>query len=258
MTAVRIDTKVDFMEEKNAELSQKLVEFYDGYVPVQQNSGINDRIHGLYKRLLKAGLNTHSRVLELGCGIGSMTYLLSRTVKKGFIESVDISPESIAFAQQRIRQSNISLTTGNILHYIPKQSKFDFITLFDVIEHIPMENHKDLFKNISRYTDEETRILINIPNPDYIEYDIQNQPQLLQVIDQPVPLDSIVNQLKANRLNLVFFENYSVWVEQDYQFFIIHKAKAFTEIRLSDHRNLFSKAKKKCERIFIKWKYPYC
>jgi SAM-dependent methyltransferase len=235
----------------------KLIEFYDHFVPAQQESGINDRVFSLYKRLLKLGLNTNSRVLELGCGIGAMTYLLSRAVKKGIVEAVDISPASIKFAQQKIRQSNIDFNTHDIVDYVPKKKKFDFITLFDVIEHVPLESHHALFKNIYNYTDEETKILINIPNPEYIDYDKKNQPELLQVIDQPVPLDSILNNLMANQLNLVFFEQYSVWVEYDYQFFIITKTREFRETKLSDGRNFFSKAKKKWERVIIKLKYPY-
>lgn len=77
------------MEEESFGETNQLIEFYDAYVSRQQESGINDRIYGLYKRLIKSGLNKNSNVLELGCGIGAMTYLLSRMVKTGIVEAVD-------------------------------------------------------------------------------------------------------------------------------------------------------------------------
>ena len=100
------------MEEESFGETNQLIEYYDAYVSRQQESGINDRIYGLYKRLIKSGLNKNSNVLELGCGIGAMTYLLSRMVKIGIVEAVDISGESINFARQRIKQHNIELIAG--------------------------------------------------------------------------------------------------------------------------------------------------
>jgi trans-aconitate 2-methyltransferase len=75
--------------------------FYDDYVELQDDSGINDRVYGLYKKMLGQGLQSHSHVLELGCGIGTLTYLIAQKVKKGTIESVDISPKSIGFTRGR-------------------------------------------------------------------------------------------------------------------------------------------------------------
>jgi ubiquinone/menaquinone biosynthesis C-methylase UbiE len=65
----------------------EVTEFYDEYVVEQANTGINDRIYGVYERLIGLGLNAHSTVLELGCGIGMMTSLLKRTVNQGKIHA---------------------------------------------------------------------------------------------------------------------------------------------------------------------------
>lgn len=232
--------------------------FYDEYIEEQRNSGINDRIYGLYRRMLKQGLNSNSNVLELGCGIGVMTFLLSKTIKKGQIEAVDISSKSIDFCKQRIKKSNIKFITADIINYSPAFQKLDFITLFDVIEHIPLEKHGELFNNLSALCNDNTKIFINIPNPAYVEYDIKNQPATLQIIDQPLPLNCITDNLLKSDLDLVYFETYSVWVENDYQIFIITKKREFKEILLSYKRNFFQKAKKKIKRTLIKaiHKYP--
>jgi SAM-dependent methyltransferase len=196
-------------------------------------------------------------VLELGCGIGTFTFLLSKRVKKGKIEAVDISPESIEYARGRIPNDNITFSAADIVTYIPSLQIFDFILLFDVIEHIPVSRHDELFHNIAAVCKDSTKVLINIPNPDYITYDKENNPEVLQVIDQALPLKLILQNIENNGLDLVHFETHSVWVENDYQFFVVHKKRAFTENRLSDKRNMIQKAITKIKRYYIRMKYDY-
>jgi SAM-dependent methyltransferase len=231
--------------------------FYDEFVEEQKRSGINDRLYLLYKKILRFGLQKNSAVLELGCGIGAMTYLLSRTIRNGFIEAVDISPASIAFAKQGIRKRNITFHEGDVVNYEPTHPRFDFITLFDVIEHIPIENHPQLFKNISSICDERTLVLINIPSPGSVVYDREYQPHLLQVVDQPIHLDFLNRNLTMNGLELIFFDSLSIWNENDYHFFVARKTFPFKEISLAGKRDFLQKALKKIERIWIRRIYRY-
>lgn len=237
--------------------TKNVIGYYDNFIAEQLESGINDRIYHLYKWLLRLGLKSNSHVLELGSGIGTMTFLLSKYVKEGKIEAVDLSPKSIEFSRQRIKSPNISFAAADIVSYQPAVQNIDFITLFDIIEHVPIDKHNDLFHNIASNSNEQTKILINIPNPACIEYDQQNNPEALQIIDQPVPLSLILKNLETNGLNLIYFETYSIWLENDYQFFVIEKKKPFKEVKLSSKRNFFHKAVKKLERTYIKLRYNY-
>jgi 16S rRNA A1518/A1519 N6-dimethyltransferase RsmA/KsgA/DIM1 with predicted DNA glycosylase/AP lyase activity len=63
-------------------------QFYDGYVDYHARSGINDRIYSLYKHIIKLGLRSRDNVLEIGCGIGTLTFLLTKKIKKGRIEAL--------------------------------------------------------------------------------------------------------------------------------------------------------------------------
>src|SRR5450631_2039103 len=124
-------------------------EFYDDFISYQINSGINDRIYQLYKRLCRLGISSDTNILEIGCGIGTLTYLLSCKIKRGRIEAVDISKKSIEFAQSNLNRPNILFFAADILEFKPGFSGFDFLLLFDVIEHIPEEDHITLFRKIS-------------------------------------------------------------------------------------------------------------
>ena len=219
----------------------EISDFYDEYVQRQIKTGDNERLISLYKRLLNGGLNADSRVLELGCGVGIFTKLLAKKVKNGIIEAVDLSEKSVAVAKNELKdRNNIHFDVADVVKYQPKNSDFDMITLMDVIEHIPLEHHAELFANLAKIATEKTNILINIPNPQYIGYARINHPESLQVIDQEVELFTLMQHLEKNGLELIYFEKYGIWEQDDYHFMVIRKKRNFELKHLSDQRN-FSK-----------------
>lgn len=236
---------------------EKVIEFYDEFVRNQRKVSINDRIFSLYQRLLKQGMHAGSNVLELGCGIGTVSYLISKTVTQGKVESVDISPASIRFASEKINKPNTSFKAADVVKYCPDLDRIDYITLFDVIEHIPMDQHAELFSNISSYMTDQSQLLINIPSPESIRYDEKHRPELLQVIDQAIPFELLVENLYKNGLEIVQFETYSIWLEDDYQFFLIRKKKDFTNVSIASQRSFVQKVKNKLRQYKIRWMYPY-
>lgn len=144
---------------------------YHDFIDTHPESGPNERLILLYKRLFELGLKSDSTVLELGCGVGNFTKLLAKRVKRGIIEAVDLSEKSIEAAKKQLAEkTNILFTAADAVMYIPQNKNFNFVTLLDVIEHIPLSLHGNLFRQISTYTDENSIVCINIPNPEYIEY----------------------------------------------------------------------------------------
>ena len=223
-------------------------EFYDKFISYQIKSGINDRIYGLYKRICKIGIDTNSRILEIGCGIGALTFLLSRKVRTGNIEAIDISTKSIEFAAARIKNPNILFSVADILNFTPAYPPFDKILLFDVLEHIPEQNHNTLFANISTWMKGDSLLLINIPNPDYILYDQKNNPGVLQETDQPIQIDKLIGVLNFFSLELDYFETYSVWVKNDYHFLVVKKRTDFVEEFLRSESTLFERIRVRLRR----------
>ena len=220
----------------------EISDFYDEYVQRQLKIGANERLISLYKRLLNGGLNADSKVLELGCGVGIFTKLLVKKVTSGIIEAVDLSEKSIAVAQQELKhKKNIHFDVDDVVKYQPKNSDFDMITLMDVIEHIPLGHHEELFGNLAKIATNKTNILINIPNPQYIGYARINHPESLQVIDQEVELFPLMQHLEKHGLELVYFEKYGIWEEEDYHFMVIRKKRTFELKHLSEKRNFSEK-----------------
>lgn len=236
------------MKNSHTEVS----EFYDGYVADQANTGINDRIYGVYERLIELGLNDHSSVLELGCGIGMMTSLLKRKISRGKIHAIDISEASIAYGKTHVASPNITFSTQDITAFETTLKSPDFITLIDVLEHIPLEMHEALFKRISAVMGLNSRFVINLPNPDYIEHDIALEADSLQVIDQPVPFASLIQQLDDAGLELIQYEKYGIWHHDEYQWFVLRLKRPFKEEAIDSSLSVYQKIKRKIKRFRIK------
>jgi len=232
-------------------------EFYDNFISYQIESGINDRIYSCYKRMKKHGIHNNSSVLEIGCGIGVLTYLLSRKIKNGIIESVDLSEKSIDYASKHITQKNISFSASNIFDFTPKNARFDFVTLFDVIEHVPLERHSELFLKISGWMHEKSILLINLPNPEYILFDQKNQPEVLQEMDQAVFLSDLSSAFQSAGLEIFSFDTYGIWSKEDYQFFVVRKKTEFKELILSEQRTVLQKGIIKLKRTVRLLFYSY-
>jgi trans-aconitate 2-methyltransferase len=79
---------------------EQVEDFYNQFKEHQKKLGINIRHRTILKNLKKAGLTPTMNVLEIGCGIGTVSHLILQFIRKGHFVGVDISPESISQARK--------------------------------------------------------------------------------------------------------------------------------------------------------------
>jgi 2-polyprenyl-3-methyl-5-hydroxy-6-metoxy-1,4-benzoquinol methylase len=195
--------------------SNEISGFYDKFSRQQLKTGINLRHYYLFSQILKSGLKRNSKVLEIGCGIGTLTKLVADYVKKGEVTGVDISPENIEIAKSRLRKSDhVRFVVSDMTDFM-EGKLYDFILLADVIEHIPVENHKALFKTLSDHMHPGSLIFINVPHPQSIEYYRRNDPSKLQIIDQSIYAGQLMPDVEGNGLLLKKYFSYSLFHDQD-------------------------------------------
>ncbi|MBX7183495.1 MAG: methyltransferase domain-containing protein [Bacteroidia bacterium] len=213
---------------------QEISGFYDKYATQQAEVGVNIRHRTIIKRLKGLGLNSQSNVLEIGCGIGTLTGLLA--AKAGKVLAVDISPESIERAKQRLSKfSNLSLMVSDMSDFVSQQ-KFDLVVLPDVLEHIPVEQHAALFKTIASVLHDNGRVCINIPDPYYLDWVRVNRPELLQIIDQSLYADILVPTIYSSGLVLQKFERYALSMDsEDYEWLELVKRPARTTYKKKEY-----------------------
>lgn len=103
----------------------------------------------------------------------------------------------------------------------PAKNKYDLITLFDVLEHIPKEIHSNVFKRINEISNSNTIIIMTIPDPDYLAYIREHSSEKLQLVDESIYLDEMMQILKENNLEVLVFEKYGIDYDAQYNFYLL-------------------------------------
>lgn len=229
---------------------KKVEDYYDKFSSQQVKTGINKRHRSIHQWLLKMGLQPHHNCLEIGCGIGTQTELLAGYIKTGSILAVDISPESIKIARERLKEKkNVSLIAVDITQY-KIDDKFDVLVLPDVLEHIPIELHKELFAKMATLLKPDGFIFIHIPNPYYLEWCHQNTPELLQIIDQPLYTDLLTPNIYAAGLYIHTLITYSVWIDNgDHQVILLKPRRELDYKQIVEKATVTSRIKHKIKKI---------
>ena len=214
------------MHGKNSEENRNnQVEYYDNYTDRQKKVGVNHRHLSILEKSVQDGLKTNHRVLEIGCGIGTFSGLLGNYLQKGSALCMDISPKSIKIAQSTYNDiRTLEFVEGNAVNFDFEENKFDSIILPDVLEHIPENQHGELFIKLSSILKKDGKIFIHIPNPHYLEWCHKHRPDLLQIIDQPIYTENLIKVIRPAGLHIHTLKTYSIWItDGDYQFITLRK-----------------------------------
>jgi trans-aconitate 2-methyltransferase len=209
-------------------------DYYDDFATRQLRVGVNERHRSIHRSLRRFGLQRGSRVLEIGCGIGTVTGLIARTVgDAGSVVAVDLSEKSVDVARRRLeRHANVELIAGDVVE-VALDRRFDVVVMPDVLEHIPIEDHARLFGRVRGWLEDAGFVFVHIPNPFFLEWCHAHRPELLQVLDQPIHTAQLLERAEPNGFYLHHLETYSIWVpEHDYQLIILKPRPDGREFRL--------------------------
>lgn len=198
--------------------------YYDEFSAYEVSRGVNLRHFHIFNELKRSGIQKNHSVLEIGCGIGQLTGLLKRYLRKGKIVSTDISPASIAIAKRRMgSSSDVEFVVTDMTDFT-YPDLFDFIVLPDVLEHIPKATHTALFGHLSKLMKPDAKLIIHIPHPKYILFDELNHPEKLQIIDQQITADELMANTYPHGLMLEKYEAYPLFNQQkDYVYIVFSK-----------------------------------
>ncbi len=211
---------------------ERISGYYDGFSEHLKQVGVNIRHRTIYYNLRKNGLKSNHRVLEIGCGIGQVTGLIAKFLTNGTIRAVDISPTNIENAKRRLRIfSNITFTVSDMADFESDET-YDLVVLPDVLEHIPVEQHMNLFAVIAAHTHQGSIVFINIPSPHFQDYLSKNKPELQQIVDLALYGDILFPAIFQNGFVIHSLFNYGLAVEQlDYQQIILKKKQGLEKVR---------------------------
>lgn len=185
--------------------------YYDEYVDRQVRAGVNERHYNIRDLVVKNASQQDIRILEMGCGIGTVTGLLANAYPQGSILAMDMSPASIEHAKATFATiPNIIFTTGDVVE-TPINGQFDLIVLPDILEHIPVDLHLKLFNRFNRLLKNGGRVIIHSPDPYYSDWVRNNRPELMQVVDLALHFPQLISTVHDAGLTLLSLERYSIW-----------------------------------------------
>lgn len=188
---------------------EQVEEFYDDFVATQSKIGVSVRHRIIHKKLKEIGLKDNSNVLEVGCGIGTVSSLIIQSLPQGKFVGVDISPESIETAKKLYGAHNATFLVDDMSAFT-HDLKFDFIVFPDVLEHIPVEQHSKLFENVANVCKKTAKVLINIPEPNALNWTRKNNPEILQIIDQSLSMQDLLNNTYPHGFQVQSIIPYSI------------------------------------------------
>ncbi len=228
--------------------NEEVKDYYDNvFKDYQKKTGINIRHRTIFKNLKNIGLKKNSNVLEIGCGIGSVSHLILKYISDGSFVGLDISPESIKAAKHFNAFHKKAEFLVNDMSSFTHTTKFDFVVFPDVLEHIPVEQHSNIFKIIADLTTPNASVLINIPEPNHLNWMRNHEPEKLQIIDQALSMQDLVNNAYPFGFKLFSMNSYQLhYTVPDYTSIVFKKNMEVKEAGMMPYFkrgiiNLFSK-----------------
>jgi SAM-dependent methyltransferase len=161
------------------------------------------------------------RLADVGCGAGVLTDHLRRY---GSAVGVDFSSAAIAEAQRLAPRARF-LVGG--LEALP-DDRYDVITLFDVLEHIPPADRPQLFRDLRERLASDGLLFVSTPFPSATRQRREEGDDGLQIIDEEVELPRILEESAAAGLQLLQFRAYDVFAgSPEYQAMVFAPTRSF-------------------------------
>ena len=101
----------------------------------------------------------HSRVLDLGCGVGAVAYSIA-IHSDSKILGIDFDAPQIAMAKDRFQHPQLRFMVGDVFKDIPEKEAFDVIILSSVLEHL--EKRAEFLKELNEKFHPK-KFLIRVP-----------------------------------------------------------------------------------------------
>jgi len=184
--------------------------FYNDYAPRQIAIGVNKRHLCIANWLQKHNLGSMNSVLEIGCGVGTLSQLIIKNSPLAQFTGIDISDESIEHARTKIKTARTSFIAGDILS-LELSQEFDMVILADVMEHLPQDKYVFIFKKLKKLLKVGGNIFLNYPDYNYHKWVLANSPSEAQIIDNPLCPEILFKSVLESELLIEEFQSYKIW-----------------------------------------------
>ncbi len=144
----------------------KNLKYSSGYWPDGCKEIDASETAALEETCARAELKNGQRILELGCGWGSLTLFMAKKFPQSFITAISNSAPQRLFIEARARErglSNVRVLTRNVADVVALQTEFppfDRVVSVEMFEH--MTNYEELLSRISRWMAPDGKLFVHI------------------------------------------------------------------------------------------------
>lgn len=138
------------------------LKYSSGYWPAAATSLAESEDAMLALTCERAGLADGQRILELGCGWGSLSLWMAERYPASRIVAVSNSRPQRAFIEARAAErglGNLEVVTADMNHFAPA-GLYDRVISVEMFEH--MRNYRELLARIRRWLEDEGRLFVHI------------------------------------------------------------------------------------------------
>ncbi|TWT55862.1 SAM-dependent methyltransferase [Allorhodopirellula solitaria] len=179
----------------------------------------------------------NGKILDVGCGIGSASYLFAQKLTGFEVLGVDISPKSIEIGRKLFSGDRVSLAVSD-MECSPEDGPFDAIVLVDVYEHIPREKWPDFNRVLASSLTPDGMLILTTPSSLHQSYLKECKPEGLQIVDETVEVSDVMSLARDLDATLVHYSMKSIWQTNDYLHVVIERCPQYSPKVKSHQRKL--------------------
>jgi len=217
-------------------------------------------------------------VADIGCGARKGPFIIAKTAKE--VVGLDISAEAVIYGAKTWPGNNIRHIVSDARNIALKNSLFDAVLSFEVIEHV--EKYKDYLKEVFRILKEDAVFIISTPNrlivspdgsvsnPDHVrEFDLEEFADILKgffpqvIIYGQFPSQRVMTAEACREKNLrligklprklkaIFSDEFKDIILRKYHYLMLRLFKKINEEKIDENDFLISTSDLNQARYFI-------
>jgi SAM-dependent methyltransferase len=197
--------------------SEDVRSYYDAHVAGKLRGFVegNARVEHAWVTIEQRAGHAPARILEVGCGIGDLSWRMSRRWADSHVVGLDVSPRSLRVARKLFRDPRITFCEGPLVKG-QLDGVFDLIVLVDVYEHIAHTDRRSLHEAINALLAPNGRIILTFPTPRHLAWLRIHQPREIQPVDEDITVDTMSRLARDTGTEVLAYHEIAVWHEGDY------------------------------------------
>ncbi|GAA4097844.1 class I SAM-dependent methyltransferase [Mucilaginibacter panaciglaebae] len=215
------------MEEKVDR--ENVVSYYDEHVKYKLNDYVivNPRIEFGWETITRFAPKQPVRILEVGCGMGSICNRMHKRWPNAHVTGIDISTMSIQIAQKLFADDKLDFRETILTPETFKDDQFDLIVFMDVYEHIAVEDRPVVHGALAKILKNKGKIILTVPTPHNLKWCLVNRPETMQPVDEHITFSVVGKLAEDTGTEVILYHQKDVWHTADYTHIVLEKNDDF-------------------------------